>query len=259
MPADAQVHELPFTDFVLVHLDIYDNAYLKVSQSIANGWQPILSANVIDAFLRAVAMSREVCFTNSEVPSNQVMPQTAQVAGVGTQLGIAEYIQTHVPAATPLQQIAWPPCKQPSADLHTVPSNGQGQLALYYTQAFDSLHQANCRILAKAYIKLIEPGKQLNYPYNGRKMVAGSRRQFHPQTTTPPWWPSGVTHREPDHLPKNAFASWFTSSATCSSVTESRSQDSEKPISRFALRFSHQSDYSSLMSYIKLGNVKKIG
>lgn len=66
MPADAQIHELPFTHFVLVHLDADDKACLKVSQSIANGWQPILSANVIDAFLRAVAMSREAFFTNSQ-------------------------------------------------------------------------------------------------------------------------------------------------------------------------------------------------
>lgn len=75
-------------------------------------------------------------------------------------------------------------------------------LALYYMKAFESLQQTNCRILAKAYIKLVEPQKQVNYPYNGRKIVAMAPRQFDPEMTKPPWWPSGVSHREPDHLPK---------------------------------------------------------
>lgn len=68
MPADAEVDELPFTHFVLVDLDADNKARLKVSKSIANGWQPILSANVIDAFLRAVVMSREAeaFFTSSQ-------------------------------------------------------------------------------------------------------------------------------------------------------------------------------------------------
>jgi hypothetical protein len=48
----------------------------------------------------------------------------------------------------------------------------------------------------------VEPRKQVNHPYNGRKIVSGTTRQFDPQVTKPPWWPSGVSHREPDHLPK---------------------------------------------------------
>lgn len=136
------------------------------------------------------------------VPSNQAMLQTAQVPYVGMGSMIAEHVQNHVPTATPLQHIAWPLYKQPSAGLHTVSVSDQDQLPLYYAQAFDSLQQTNCRILAKAYVKLVEPRKQLNYPYNGRKIIEGSPRRFDPQTTRPPWWPSEVTHREPDHLPK---------------------------------------------------------
>lgn len=130
------------------------------------------------------------------------MLQTAQVPYGRMGSGIAEHAQNYVPAATPLQHIAWPLYKQPSPGLYTVSVNHQDQLALYYTQAFDSLQQTNCRILAKAYVKLVEPRKQLNYPYNGRKIVEGSPRQFDPQATRPPWWPSEVTHREPDHLLK---------------------------------------------------------
>jgi hypothetical protein len=75
-------------------------------------------------------------------------------------------------------------------------------LRLYYEKAFQNLQQTNCRVIAKAYIKLVEPRKQVNYPYNGRKIVDGITRQLEPEATKPPWWPSGVSHREPDHLPK---------------------------------------------------------
>lgn len=72
----------------------------------------------------------------------------------------------------------------------------------YYEKIFQNLQQTNCRVLAKAYVKLVEPRKQVNYPYNGRKIIAGRTQQLSPEATKPPWWPSGVSHREPDHLPK---------------------------------------------------------
>ncbi|CAI7573224.1 unnamed protein product [Penicillium glandicola] len=78
----------------------------------------------------------------------------------------------------------------------------RGLLRLYYEKIFQNLQQTNCRIIAKAYIKLVEPRKQVNYPYNGRKIVEGRTRQLDPEETKPPWWPRGVSHREPDHLPK---------------------------------------------------------
>lgn len=73
---------------------------------------------------------------------------------------------------------------------------------LYYEKIFHNLQQTNCRIIAKAYIKLVEPRKQVNYPYNGRKIIEGQTRQLDPEASKPPWWPPGVSHREPDHLPK---------------------------------------------------------
>ncbi|KAL4808185.1 hypothetical protein BDV18DRAFT_158296 [Aspergillus unguis] len=83
-----------------------------------------------------------------------------------------------------------------------LPVHNHDLLRKYYEKAFDSLQQTNCRILAKAYIKLVEPRKQVNYPYNGHKTIAGVPQQFDPEETRPLWWPSGVTHREPDHLRK---------------------------------------------------------
>ena len=84
----------------------------------------------------------------------------------------------------------------------TISVKERGLLRLYYEKIFQNLQQTNCRIIAKAYIKLVEPRKQVNYPYNGRKIVDGRTQQLDPEATKPPWWPRGVSHREPDHLPK---------------------------------------------------------
>ncbi|KAL3472169.1 hypothetical protein BJX99DRAFT_262583 [Aspergillus californicus] len=84
----------------------------------------------------------------------------------------------------------------------TLPVRNHSLLRKYYEKAFESLQQVNCRILAKAYIKLVEPRKQVNYPYNGRKIISGSPQKLDPEETKPSWWPAGVIHREPDHLKK---------------------------------------------------------
>lgn len=127
-----------------------------------------------------------------------------------------------LPLAPSFQPIVWPNYRQtwlclPAEELshnwkEDVNINGDKKamisvrdhdfLVLYYKMVFENLRQTNCRILAKAYIKLVEPRKQVSYPYNGRKFVEGALKQFDPDMTKPPWWPSGVTHREPDHLPK---------------------------------------------------------
>ncbi|GIK05955.1 hypothetical protein Aspvir_010071 [Aspergillus viridinutans] len=83
-----------------------------------------------------------------------------------------------------------------------LPLRDRRLLRKYYQKAFESLQQINCRTIAKAYVKLVEPRKQANYPYNGRKLIAGISRQLDPEVTKPAWWPHGVKHREPDHLPK---------------------------------------------------------
>lgn len=84
----------------------------------------------------------------------------------------------------------------------TISVQDKDVLRRYYEKVFINLQQTNCRVIAKAYVKLVEPRKQVNYPYNGRKIVNGKTEQLHPDETKPPWWPSGVSHREPDHLPK---------------------------------------------------------
>lgn len=68
--------------------------------------------------------------------------------------------------------------------------------------AFENFQQLNCRAIAKAFVKLVEPRKQVNHPYNGRSTTAGMSQRVDPELTKPQWWPEGIRHREPDHLLK---------------------------------------------------------
>ncbi|KAI9746616.1 MAG: hypothetical protein M1818_000329 [Claussenomyces sp. TS43310] len=72
------------------------------------------------------------------------------------------------------------------------------QVQDFYIQRFKDLQQSACKVIAKAFVKIIEPKKQTNHPYTGGHAKA------------PGWWPlptkdgakDGVRHREPDHLLK---------------------------------------------------------
>ncbi|KAJ5754675.1 hypothetical protein N7533_004218 [Penicillium manginii] len=78
------------------------------------------------------------------------------------------------------------------------------KLMNYYEGALKHFQQLNCRMVAKAFIKFIEPRKQVRHPYNGGKPPAGSPpgTTGDPEKTKPEWWPPGVMHKEPDHLRK---------------------------------------------------------
>lgn len=81
------------------------------------------------------------------------------------------------------------------------------KLMNYYEGALKHFQQLNCRMVAKAFIKFIEPRKQVRHPYNGGKPPAGSApgTTGDPEKTKPEWWPPGVMHKEPDHLRKECM------------------------------------------------------
>ena len=67
----------------------------------------------------------------------------------------------------------------------------------FYYCCFKDMQQSSCKIIGKAFVKLVEPKKQTNYPY-----TKGDEK-------APPWWPPTtgednikVRHKEPDHLLK---------------------------------------------------------
>jgi hypothetical protein len=86
----------------------------------------------------------------------------------------------------------------------------------YYESALKHFQQLNCRMVAKAFIKFIEPRKQVRHPYNGGKPPPGSApgTTGDPEKTRPEWWPPGVMHKEPDHLRKECTLTIYC--AACS-------------------------------------------
>ncbi|KAI5868132.1 hypothetical protein GGS23DRAFT_544176 [Durotheca rogersii] len=68
----------------------------------------------------------------------------------------------------------------------------------FYEERFKSCQQTACKLIAKAWVKAVEPKKQSTHPYTGSDEKA------------PDWWPKPwgpnkehkVRHKEPDHLLK---------------------------------------------------------
>ncbi|CAI7654519.1 unnamed protein product [Penicillium pancosmium] len=221
VPAEAKLNKMPGTQFLLVYLDGNGQIRLESSGPIADSCNAVLSMKVIDAFLRAIQMSREICIPNYQEKS-------LFHSSIAIQTYSGAKLANHRPMRQPITEAAnfQPVYNQPSPlspskvskyqwqgisnETHRVLSDKKVAisvkdhefLTLYYEKAFENIQQTNCRTLAKAYVKLVEPQKQVNYPYNGRKVIAGTKSQLDPNETKPPWWPSRVTHREPDHLPK---------------------------------------------------------
>ncbi|KAG0160854.1 hypothetical protein PDIDSM_8385 [Penicillium digitatum] len=226
--------EPEYAHFAMVYMDKDGNLCQRASDSISESRETILSPRVMGEFLRAVAMSREAHATHSPfspdlsvpssggppfsnnncAPSQGVAHSEMGLGGRYRKLALAQSESSFQPKMWPSSD-SWSlqASSQPKTDfgrnLNLAPHQrasisvkDRGLVRLYYEKIFQNLQQTNCRIIAKAYIKLIEPRKQVNYPYNGRKIVEGRTQQLDPDATKPPWWPRGVSHREPDHLPK---------------------------------------------------------
>jgi hypothetical protein len=71
----------------------------------------------------------------------------------------------------------------------------------FYEQRFKSCQQSACKLIAKAWVKVLAPKKQSTHPYTGSDERA------------PDWWPKPwgvskeerVRHKEPDHLYKRGL------------------------------------------------------
>ncbi|KAJ5758292.1 uncharacterized protein N7511_006986 [Penicillium nucicola] len=224
--------ELTYPHFALIYIDRNGNLCQRSSESIAERRERVLTPRVRAEFLRAVAVSGELQAAQIQLPHttpanqateyNNHSPQLQRQMANPSSVSIEQSVQS-IPQTQPVQPEAWSAPESWSHGQSSRPrkKNFGGQnlnlishqkvsilvrdqefLRHYYEKIFQNLQQTNCRVLAKAYVKLVEPRKQVNYPYNGRKIVAGRTQQLSPEATKPPWWPSGVSHREPDHLPK---------------------------------------------------------
>ncbi|KAL5001204.1 hypothetical protein BDV10DRAFT_160863 [Aspergillus recurvatus] len=106
---------------------------------------------------------------------------------------------------------AWkPPSPGPPLKRTTLRVGQTQLLRKYYERAFEDFQQLNCRVIAKAYVKMVEPRKQVHFPYNGKisntsrlaNLLDPEDTEPDPEKTKPRWWPEGVKHKEPDHLHK---------------------------------------------------------
>jgi hypothetical protein len=89
-----------------------------------------------------------------------------------------------------------PPVVSPSTNNMVAMQIGDTEkLIEYYENALKHFQQINCRLIAKHFIRHIEPRKQVKHPYNGGE-------SGNPEITKPEWWPAEVMHKEPDHLKK---------------------------------------------------------
>jgi len=68
-----------------------------------------------------------------------------------------------------------------------------GEVTQYYENRLHDIQQNACKLICKNWVKIIEPKKQVNHPYNGG------------EASRPDWWPIGTRHREPDHLSKQGM------------------------------------------------------
>jgi hypothetical protein len=69
----------------------------------------------------------------------------------------------------------------------------EAEVEAFYNTRFKDMQQSSCKVMGKAFVKLVEPKKQTHHPYTKGDDKA------------PPWWPKTtgelhVRHKEPDHL-----------------------------------------------------------
>ncbi|WFD41924.1 hypothetical protein MPSI1_000561 [Malassezia psittaci] len=73
---------------------------------------------------------------------------------------------------------------------HTIVLKDEKERTSFLEMRFGQLQQVMCKMIAKEWIKVIEPKKQTRFPYNKG------------EEARPSWWPKDVRHKEPDHLMK---------------------------------------------------------
>ncbi|RAH47227.1 DUF2841 domain-containing protein [Aspergillus brunneoviolaceus CBS 621.78] len=203
---DAPLDGLACLHFALIYIDDSGKLRFEASPSIADSCHSILSPNVTESFLRAVALSGKDESNKLLEGSRGRSPLSPESPNSKSMYGNTMFSNTSEPPSNKRKRVSHECLVPMSITCHQktmLPIRNASILRRYYEKAFEGLQQINCRILAKAYIKLVEPRKQVNYPYNGRKIISGTSQQFDPELTKPAWWPAGVTHREPDHLLKN--------------------------------------------------------
>ncbi|EAU38402.1 conserved hypothetical protein [Aspergillus terreus NIH2624] len=219
----------PFAHFALMYINRHGELQVEASPSIAGYEKGIFTEDVREKFLKSATVGWQPNMQSGTVGhmDNDITgKQQAFLANPTAQIGLQQSSGSWYQPQSGLIPCEWQSFQnkrhrrnmrrvgsaygQDSDSISPTPSlrwsalrvGNQELLRTYYDKAFENFQQLNCRAIAKAFVKLVEPRKQVNHPYNGRKTTGGSSQRVDPELTKPKWWPAGVTHREPDHLLK---------------------------------------------------------
>ncbi|EGC41947.1 conserved hypothetical protein [Histoplasma capsulatum var. duboisii H88] len=174
--------EIPYMHYVLVYLDQSGKVQYQLSPSMQD--QPwILSLNFEKHFLQHIQQAT--------IHNNRQFPQEHMRKRQRVEYSTSDDTSEETDLDEPVDNEQSEPM-----DKITLPIGDEQKVLAYYVEAFKAFQQINCREIAKACIKVIEPQKQTKHPYTG-----GSTRD--PESTKPCWWPTDVIHKEPDHLKKH--------------------------------------------------------
>jgi hypothetical protein len=136
--------------------------------------------------------NRAIALTPLDANSADVFGRPARPAESLARAATSEDPSSH--AASPAlprgrRRTAVAPYVAPPTGIESVFEN-ETEVTAYLTAKVTELQQNVCKLLAKAWIKVIEPKKPTTHPYAGG------------DATKPTWWPAHVRHKEPDTLLK---------------------------------------------------------
>lgn len=85
------------------------------------------------------------------------------------------------------------PMPVPVVKSQQITIGNEEEVTAFYSTRFKDMQQSACKVMGKAFVKLVEPKKQTHHPYTKGNDKA------------PSWWPKTtgddyVRHKEPDHL-----------------------------------------------------------
>ncbi|GFF76820.1 hypothetical protein IFM62136_09415 [Aspergillus lentulus] len=214
-PMGLSVHssiDIPYAHYAMIYLDNMGRLNVTESPSIQEQNGTVFTLEVRERFLEILGAK-----TGHPRPMARSAGATPYSYDPQQPLDHLPYRQTKRGRNSPAHSICGMPLSiQFSVPVEETPSCGSVDMVglkigdtpkvlAYYKRSLTHFQQLNCRQIAREFIKFIEPRKQVNYPYNGRKPRAGAPRgeKGDPEKTKPEWWPIDVIHKEPDHLLKD--------------------------------------------------------
>ncbi|KAF9894056.1 hypothetical protein FE257_009029 [Aspergillus nanangensis] len=209
MPLRTSVN-LPFTHYAMIYLDNMGKLKVSESPSIREQNGTVFTSDVREKFLEILGTKigyhkplirrfsgvspSAYGYAHPDELSHHVKRRKASIQDPGLDMHYADHYAESVEEVPPYS----------TTNMVGLEVGDTEKVLEYYENALKHFQQLNCRQIAKAFIKFIEPRKQVKHPYNGGKPRAGaaSGEKGDPEKTKPEWWPAGVVHKEPDHLRK---------------------------------------------------------